>query len=66
MQSFSTRMREEGIQLGEATMLVRQLEHKFGPISDEARQRIERASPDTLLRWSVNVLTEDNIDEVLR
>jgi hypothetical protein len=66
MQSLTTRMREEGIQLGEATVLVRQLEHKFGPISDEARQRIERADPDTLLRWSVNVLTEDNIDEVLR
>ena len=70
MQSFSTRMREEGkqigIQVGEANVLVRQLQHKFGPISDDARQRIERADPDTLLRWSVNVLTEDSIDEVLR
>jgi hypothetical protein len=70
MQSFSTRMREEGerigIQLGEANVVVCLLEHKFGPISDDARQRIERADPDTLLRWSVNILTEDTIDEVLR
>jgi hypothetical protein len=66
MQSLTTRMREEGIQLGEANVVVYLLEHKFGPISDEARQRIERADPDTLLRWSVNVLTEDSIDEVLR
>jgi hypothetical protein len=66
MQSFSTRMREEGIQLGEANVVVCLLEHKFGPISDEARQRIERADPDTLLRWSVNILTQDSIDEVLR
>jgi len=70
MQSFSTRMREEGkqigIQLGEANVVVYLLEQKFGTIGAEIRQRIEKADPDTLLRWSGRVLTEDSIDEVLR
>jgi hypothetical protein len=74
MQSFSTRMREEGkqigtqigIQLGEATMLLFQLEQRFGAVPDAVRQRVQQADPDTLLRWSGRVLTEDSIDEVLR
>jgi hypothetical protein len=70
MQSFSTRMREEGerigIQLGEATMLMFQLEQKFRAVPDAARQRVQQADPDTLLRWSGRVLTEDSIDDVLR
>ena len=70
MQSLSTRFREEGtqigIQLGEATMLLFQLEQKFGSVPDAVRERIEQADPDTLLRWSGRVLTEDSVDEVLR
>jgi hypothetical protein len=70
MQSFSTRMREEGkqigIQLGEANMLLFQLEQKFGSIPDPVRHRIQIADSDTLLRWSGRVLTEDSIDAVLR
>jgi hypothetical protein len=70
MQSFSTRFRDEGkqigIQLGEATMLLFQLEQKFGPLPEDVRKRVEKADPDTLLRWSANILTEDRIDNVLR
>ncbi|WP_295888041.1 transposase [uncultured Thiohalocapsa sp.] len=70
MQSFSTRMREEGkqigIQLGEANVVVYRLEQKFGAIGDETRKRVEQADPDTLLRWSGRVLTEDSIEDVLR
>ncbi|WP_371258239.1 DUF4351 domain-containing protein [Thiohalocapsa sp. ML1] len=74
MQSFSTRMREEGerigerrgIQLGEAHMLLRLLEEKFGPVSDEVRTQVQSADPDSLLRWFRQSLKADNIDEVLR
>ena len=70
MQSFSTGMREEGkqigIQLGEATVLLFQLEQNFGPIPEETRQHIEQAKPDILLRWSRRVLTQDSIEDVLR
>jgi hypothetical protein len=74
MQLLTTRMREEGerigeqrgIQIGEAHMLLFQLEQKLGPIGTEIRKRIEQADPDTLLGWSGRVLTEDSIDDVLR
>ena len=74
MQSFSTRMREEGekigkqigIQLGEANVLLSLLDQKFGAVPDTVRQRVQQADPDILLRWSGRVLTEDSIDEVLR
>jgi hypothetical protein len=70
MQSLTTRMREEGtkigIQLGEATMLLFQLEQKFGAVPDAMRQRVQQADPDTLLRWSGRVLTEDSLEGVLR
>jgi hypothetical protein len=70
MQSFSTRMREEGkqigIQLGEANMLLLLLEERFGPVSDQVRTQVQNADPDSLLRWSRQTLKADNIDEVLR
>jgi hypothetical protein len=70
MQSFSTRMREEGkqigIQVGEANVVLFQLEQKFGPMPEAVRRRVQQADPATLLRWSGRVLTENSIDEVLR
>ncbi|WP_058557862.1 hypothetical protein [Thiohalocapsa sp. ML1] len=70
MQSFSTRMREEGekigIQVGEANVVLFQLEQKFGPMPEAVRRRVQRADPATLLRWSGRVLTENSSDEVLR
>jgi hypothetical protein len=69
MQSFSTRFidkgKQIGIQVGEATMLLFLLENKFGPITDSIRKRVENADQDTLLRWSVNVLRGESIDDVL-
>jgi len=74
MVSFQTRFEQQGKQQGKqgkqqgkAEMLLFLLEQKFGAVGKEVRQRIEEADdPDTLLRWSGRVLTEDNIDEVLR
>jgi hypothetical protein len=70
MQSFSTRFRNEGkqigIQLGEATMLLLLLEEKFGPVSDQVRIQVENADPDSLVRWFRQTLKADSIDEVLR
>jgi hypothetical protein len=66
MQSFSTRMREEGIQLGEANVVVYLLEQKLGALGEETRERVQQADPETLLRWSGRVLTENSIEDVLR
>ncbi len=66
MQSFSTRFRDEGIRIGEANVVLYQLEQKFGSIPDEFRERVQHADSDTLLRWSGKLLTGDTIDEVLQ
>jgi hypothetical protein len=47
-------------------MLLFQLEQKFGEIPDALRKRVQQADPDTLLRWSGRILTEDTIDAVLQ
>jgi hypothetical protein len=70
MVSFQTRFEQigerRGEQQGEATMLLFLLEQKFGTAPESVRQRVQQADPDTLLRWSGRVLTEDSIEDVLR
>jgi len=56
MQSFPTRMRQDGIQLGEANVLVYPLEQELGAVGEETRERVKQADPETLLRGSGRVL----------
>ena len=57
--------RQEGRQEGEATLLLRQIQLKFGPPDSAVRQRIQTADADTLLRWSERILTATTLDETL-
>ena len=57
---------EEGRKKGELLILVRQLERKFGPLSDQHQHRLDEADADTLLEWSERILTANSIDEVLK
>lgn len=57
---------QEGLQQGEAAVLIRQMERKFGPLTEAQRRRIEGADADTLLEWSENILTATRPEEVLR
>ena len=69
MQTFIDRYIEQGRQAGrregEAAMLLRQIDRKFGPPSEPVRARISSADPDSLLRWSDRILTADSLDAVL-
>jgi hypothetical protein len=56
--------RAEGRTEGGATMLLRQLELKFGPLPTEFRARIEAADAERLLRWGERVLTAERLDDV--
>ena len=61
---------QQGIQQGrlegEAAVLLRLIEHKFGTDAAAARrERIEQADADTLLQWSERVLTAERIEDVL-
>ena len=56
---------QEGRQEGEALVLSRLLQLKFGEIPDDAKRRIAQADPDTLLAWSDRILTAQSVDEVI-
>ncbi len=71
MTTFAERHRKEGLEQGlkrgETAVLLRLIEGKFGPSAAEAyRKRIEQADPETLLRWSDNILTAETIEEVFQ
>ena len=53
-----------GIRKGELAVLRRQLERRFGKLTPEAIERLERADVDQLLEWSDRVLTAAKLDEV--
>ncbi len=69
METFIDRYIDQGRQLGEqrgeAKMLLRQIERKFGPPSEAVRNRITQADSDTLLHWSDRILEAGSLDEVL-
>jgi hypothetical protein len=55
---------EKGERIGEAKMLVRLLEMRFGPLSEERRRQLESADAESLLEWSERILTAQTVDEV--
>ena len=46
-------------------MLQEMLENFFGPLSTEARQRIDEASPKQMKSWTLAVRDADSVDDVL-
>ena len=65
METFIDRYIAQGEQRGEAKMLLRLIERKFGPPSEPVRNRITQANSDTLLEWSDRILEAKSLDEVL-
>jgi hypothetical protein len=65
MNTFSQRVRQEGVRQGEGLALMRVIQHKFGDLPEPARLRIESADPETLLEWLDRALVAASIDEVL-
>ena len=50
---------------GEARILLKLLELRFGPLSDATRARVEEATLKRLDVWAERVLTATTLDEVL-
>jgi hypothetical protein len=57
---------ERGRREGETRILLGLLERRFGPLTAEARERVEGADADTLLRWGERLLTARRLEEVLQ
>jgi flagellar biosynthesis/type III secretory pathway protein FliH len=56
--------RQEGRQQGEARLLLRQLERKFGTLSEAHRTRVQGADAEELLSWAERLLTARSLSEV--
>jgi hypothetical protein len=56
--------RKEGLREGEARLLVRQLEFKFGSLSPRDRERIDATDSDRLLELGDRLLTARSLDKV--
>ena len=59
-----TRFYQDVFTEGEAAMLLRQLERKFRPLPESARQRVATADAETLLAWGERLLDANSLDEV--
>ena len=51
-------------QQGEANVLLRLMERKFGTVDQNLRDRILAADSETLLDWSERILTAETPDAV--
>jgi len=58
--------RRQGIVKGEAALLQRLLERRFGPLDEAQRQRLQAADADTLLAWGDRLLTATSAEDVLQ
>ncbi len=54
----------KGRVVGEATILRRQMELKFGSVDESSEKRISTASADQLLAWAERLLTAETLDDV--
>ena len=53
-----------GIQKGEAKLLIKQLEHRFGKLSSPYLKTIRNADAETLLRWGEKILDAKKLKDV--
>ena len=51
---------------GEVTILERQLRHRFGPVREATRTRLQSATPEQLEAWAERLLDAPNSDAVFR
>jgi hypothetical protein len=56
--------RQEGRQEGEAALLIRQLERKFGSLDPQTCKRVEEADSEHLFEWGERVLTAERLEDV--
>jgi hypothetical protein len=55
-----------GKQEGEASLLLRQMTLRFGPLADTLRERVQAADAETLLQWGERIFTAETAEDVVR
>jgi hypothetical protein len=66
VQAWERELRQEGRQEGEAALLLRMLDRKFGPIADGVHERIAAADQAQLEAWGLRLLEASSIEELFR
>ncbi|MBF0613573.1 MAG: Rpn family recombination-promoting nuclease/putative transposase [Magnetococcales bacterium] len=56
---------ETGARIGQANLLTRQLQRRFGPLPDWATTRISQADTKALAVWSERIFDADSLDKLL-
>ena len=64
--SGAEKVREEGRLEALCSMLTKQLRQRFGELSNDIIERIDKADVDTIERWSERVITGETPDEICR
>lgn len=57
---------QDGRQKGEAALLLRLMERRFGPLAEALRERIRAADAETLLQWSDRILTAAAPEDIVK
>ena len=63
--TYVTSVERIGIQKGEATILTRLLQRRFGELPVWASEKIAKAKPPALEEWSLRILDAPTLENVL-
>jgi Putative transposase, YhgA-like/Domain of unknown function (DUF4351) len=61
---WNRELREEGVQEGEARMLLQLLRLKFGSLTPEIEERVHSANADRLLEWGKRILNSGTLNDI--
>jgi hypothetical protein len=62
---FAKKYFAQGVAQGRASVILRQLAYRFGPLNDDVRHRIEKASFDELTSIGERLLTAQTLQQTL-
>ncbi|MCP4204495.1 MAG: DUF4351 domain-containing protein, partial [bacterium] len=61
---WAEQWKREGLREGEARLLLRQLERKFGVLPSWVGKQVESADARLLLEWGERVLTASSLEQI--
>ena len=65
IRDYFLRGKQEGARGEAVSMLTRQLERRFGPLTEDAIGKVSKADLATLEEWSLRLLDSHNLEDVL-
>jgi hypothetical protein len=64
--NYITSVERIGMERGERTLLLRQLQHRFGSLPTHYENDVANADNDTLLRWGELLLDAKKLDDIFK